>query len=652
MGLPWLTYPLMAYSSRDPGECMLTPEQCAYKSVLFRNWYVADLVYGRGTVYFFLITLFLCTAGFRALKHTPASVRARATWWHKTTAVFRYWAYRRYQVRALGGWQTPSIGVMLLLGLGFAFFALMVLAPQPYYWPTTAAFGDSPPLATRSGWLALAAIPFMILFATKANMIAALTGVSHEKMMVFHTWLAWAVFVLALLHTFPFIVYNKSQNMSVEMWDTMSYYWTGVIALVAQAYLTFMSIPWLRNACYEFFKATHYFMAIVFMVFMLIHCGFTLTSVDYFIVAGCLYAASWSYSQMKTYFDHGIRRRATITAVSDRSLRIDIPVGPFTLWTPGQHMFVRFLTGAGGLHALTAHPFTICSLPDSDKLIGEPRSVMTFFVKPRGGFTARLAAVAAKADGGSVTVPVLLEGAYGGVQGRPLAAYDRSLVVACGSGAGFSLPFVMEHIAAAARAGTAAINTTNTNTSQQEEEKGQAEKTGALPKKMTVVIATRDARLVQWYEAALVEFLHTQMLEVPEGAVVEIVVHLTEEAEGARMATAAEAEAKRVSRASEDDEDKIEPSAPLPSSSLSSSLSSTSRPSRELGIRVLKGRPDLSAVVREVTTESNASVGIAVCGPASVLEAVRAEAAEAELRILKSGPGAKEVYLYSEVFGW
>lgn len=33
-----------------------------------------------------------------------------------------------------------------------------------------------------------------------------------------------------------------------------------------------------RNAYYEFFKATHYLMAIVFMVFFFIHCGFTLTS--------------------------------------------------------------------------------------------------------------------------------------------------------------------------------------------------------------------------------------------------------------------------------------------------------------------------------------------------------------------------------------
>lgn len=345
-------------------------------------------------------------------------------------------------------------------------------------------------------------------------------------------------------------------------------------------------------------------MAIVFMVFLLIHCDFTLTSVDYFIVAGCLYAASWSYSQMKTYFDHGIRRKATITTVSDRCLRVDIPVGPFTLWKPGQHMFLRFLSI--GAHAFTAHPFTICSLPDSDKLIGEPQSVMTFYVKPRGGFTGRLGAAAAKA-GGRVTVPVLLEGAYGGVHGRPLTEYDRALVVACGSGAGFSLPFVMEWIAAAARV-------------------AQADGVKMAPKKMTVVIATRDVSTVQWYEAALTEFLHAQMLEMPQG-VVDVIVYLTSEAESARL---------DEKRSSGSDSGKVE----TPGSGM------------DLGVRVMTGRPDLSAIAREVTLESHASVGMAVCGPSSVLQAVRDEAAEAELRILKSGPGAKEVYLYSEVFGW
>lgn len=541
---------------------------------------------------------------------------------------------------------------MCILAAGFIFFTAMVLGPRPYYWPTTAAFGDSPPLATRSGWLALAAIPFMILFATKANMIASLTGVSHEKLMVFHTWLAWAVLVLALLHTFPFIVYNYREGMMTMQWATNYCYWTGVIALLAQAYLTFMSVPWIRNACYEFFKATHYFMAIVFMVFLFIHCGFTLTSADYFVVAGVLYACSWCYSQMKTYFDHGIRRRATITALSDRCLRIDIPVGPLTLWKPGQHMFLRFLTL--GVHAFTAHPFTICSVPDGDKLVGQPQSVMTFYIKPRGGFTGRLAAAATKgSNNGAVTVPVLLEGAYGGLHGRPLTEYNRALVIACGSGSGFSLPFVMEWIAATARQNAARAASTVSGNSDSGEQ--VSPELIIKPNKMTVIIATRDVSTVEWYEAALSEYLETQKIEILPGSV-EIFLHLTSSADG-------------DSSSDDDSGDDANPTAPnksasspvdiekggIPASPSTRSLAANNLDdgSNKFGIRVLRGRPDMARVVHDVTSEQDiASVGIAVCGPTSVLAAVRDEAAAAELRIVKSAPGPKEVYLYSEMFGW
>lgn len=40
----------------------------------------------------------------------------------------------------------------------------MTLGPQPYYWPntTTLSFGGSPPVATRTGWMALACLPFLV----------------------------------------------------------------------------------------------------------------------------------------------------------------------------------------------------------------------------------------------------------------------------------------------------------------------------------------------------------------------------------------------------------------------------------------------------------------------------------------------------------
>lgn len=210
------------------------------------NRYIADLVYGLGTIYLFLAGIFVCAVGFWSVRFAPASLRARPGW-QKLVAIFRFSTYRRYEIKALRYW-TPTIGVMILLATGFLFFLLMTLGPQPYYWPNTAEvhYGDSPPLATRAGWMSLASIPFIILFASKANMIATLTGVSHEKLIVFHTWAAWAALALALVHTFPFIVYDIQTGTMVLNWNTNSFYWTGVIAILAQAYLTFMSIPWIR----------------------------------------------------------------------------------------------------------------------------------------------------------------------------------------------------------------------------------------------------------------------------------------------------------------------------------------------------------------------------------------------------------------------
>ena len=56
--------------------------------------------------------------------------------------------------------RSPPLGVILLLVAGFVFFMAMTLSPSPYYWPATASFGDSPPIATRTGWMALALLPF------------------------------------------------------------------------------------------------------------------------------------------------------------------------------------------------------------------------------------------------------------------------------------------------------------------------------------------------------------------------------------------------------------------------------------------------------------------------------------------------------------
>lgn len=65
-------------------------------------------------------------------------------------------------------------------------------------------------------------------------MITMLTGVSHEKLQLFHRWISYACFVLALIHTFPFIVFNVWKGTMESEWHTDVCYWTGVVALIAQ----------------------------------------------------------------------------------------------------------------------------------------------------------------------------------------------------------------------------------------------------------------------------------------------------------------------------------------------------------------------------------------------------------------------------------
>lgn len=52
--------------------------------------------------------------------------------------------------------------------------------------------------------------------------------------------------VLALVHTFPFVVFRVWKGDIVKQWSSGGVWVTGVVAIIAQAWLTFMSMPWIR----------------------------------------------------------------------------------------------------------------------------------------------------------------------------------------------------------------------------------------------------------------------------------------------------------------------------------------------------------------------------------------------------------------------
>ena len=99
----------------------------------------------------------------------------------------------------------PALGVSVLclvyLGwvLGLQFFRVEYPGAQHYT-----------SLGLRAAWITVLQLPLLILLASKENLIGYLTGISYERLNVFHRWIARTVWLTATLH-WAFLQYGWSQ---------------------------------------------------------------------------------------------------------------------------------------------------------------------------------------------------------------------------------------------------------------------------------------------------------------------------------------------------------------------------------------------------------------------------------------------------------
>jgi hypothetical protein len=127
---------------------------------------------------------------------------------HLIIALFRLIFYRPIlEIRLRPSWRPigfPPLGVAVIVLAGLAMSLLYTFLPQPLFWQSI-QYG-SPPVAIRSGMLAVALMPWIIATAMKANLISLITGIGHERLNVLHRWGAYICLILSLIHTIPFYV--------------------------------------------------------------------------------------------------------------------------------------------------------------------------------------------------------------------------------------------------------------------------------------------------------------------------------------------------------------------------------------------------------------------------------------------------------------
>lgn len=624
MSAAWLTSPVTLTGMRmfECGD--LITQECDYYKHRWHFWYIADYIFALPTVAFFMsaISIFIIGHFVSSLLLGYRKFRAPLIW-QKLIAGIRYLSYRGFRVKQLE-WNSAPVGVLLLGAAGTIFFFCTELAPKPYYW-SDEMYGGSPPLATRSGWLALGCMPFIFATASKTNWLTLLTGVSHERLQVFHRWIAYAFFILALLHTFPFIVYHIHwHDMEKHFSDSLLFYWTGIVAIVFQAWLTFMSHSTIRSLGYEFFKLTHFTSAIVFMLTFFWHCDYTLTSWHYFIATAAIYVPCFVYPWLRIIFEYKWTQQAQIYIQDNGFTRITIPAKFH--WKLGQHCFLRF-TGFGVLDAISAHPFTICSTPPKGMT---ERAELVFYIRHRKGFTAKLYQYALDYPG--VSVPVLVDGPYGGVNPPRLRDADRLLVIAGGSGAGWCLPFIEHFIRLAAGLGHEehCVKSSAGRTAVDSPPSG--------PTSLRVILATRDISSRNWFR--------------------RIVEELLASFPGPRLPSSAQVQVYLTGQASHEVDSPAETSNQADSKDyLTSNMNlwgTDTHFKTAVDGRDYEGRPQLPLIIQEEAAkaaEGGELLAVYICGPDTMQNDVRNAVARENLNFLK---GAKSggVYMHSEHFSW
>ncbi|KAJ4480196.1 iron reductase [Lentinula aciculospora] len=371
-------------------------------------------------------------------------------------------------IRSVALWTLPGLG--LNAGQIFVILAYLIIV-------LICIIMDSQLVnnSNRAGFLALAQLPVVFLFATKNSIVSLLLGPGHgyEKLNYIHRWSGRCLFLGAVVHGSLWIRNHLQYNIQIIGAQKET---SGVAALGVLGGIVLTSFRPVRKWSWDFFWVVH---VLGFVAFFITICYHT------------VYAPPWIFPPLAFYaadiFMRMLRVRikdADLTAVDSNMTLIRIRDCD-TNWIAGQHVRLRvFFSG----RVFESHPLTIMNAPSNVTCLATPSSResgrgIILGARVTGDWTRALnhyADVEAKAvlaqsavwvaekkapssdDDSSVSdtptfvpevpVQVMLDGPYGGCS-LDLGQYETVLLIAGGSGATFTIGVLDDIVGRCARLG-------------------------------------------------------------------------------------------------------------------------------------------------------------------------------------------------------
>ena len=583
---------------------------------------------------------------------------------------------KSWKIGKSGVFLPPMGGVLIMV----AYIVLITVCC--FYRLNTKSFLQWEAIGYRSGFIALAQLPLIILLSGKRNIIGCLTGMGYERLLWLHRWAARALLFTIIIHFGYWMTTWGKFNYIATKVNTDPLTQRGLIAGGILVWIVLSSIAPLRKLSYEVFVVQHILSWLGLLIAIYFHIPeqnkiWLWIPLGFWLFDRVVRSAYLMYNNL-SLFHKGksglLACKASFVPVDSTHTRITISNPPIS-WKAGQHVVLS----CHPLAPLSSHPFTIASLPEDGR--------MEFLVQSKGGATKRFLNYASKmhlalpqssapAEGRSV----LIEGPYSQI--RPLRQFDSIVFIAGATGATFTVPLLRDIV----------LQWTG-KSAQQKFEPGR----GAVTRHIRFVWVVKQRSSIAWFSHQLdqvvrdVEMLRNEGHEVA----VDISIYVTcddtisgGQSQSKFDTAAPEYSSSKSSSIDEkkehvtlletvnsrssspqggccctriiDDEDAI--TAPCNCASKNLQPNSCSAPSLSdektntlinVTIPLLGGRPNVENIIRKQAEVAWGEMAVVVCGPKALIQCTRNACVKiSDDRGVHKGTGAQGIYVHAECFGY
>lgn len=359
--------------------------------------------------------------------------------------------------------QTWYIFMFLLLNIILTAVGYRSYQPNMYFadlWQEIMGY-----ISARTGVLAFALAPLVILFSGRNNILLWLTNWSHSTYMVLHRWVARIFALQVILHSITELeLYRRMGELATEQ---VTPYWIwGIVATLCVVLMVVISTLFFRRISYELFLIVHIILGVFVLGGSWYHIEFRFTrkwGYEFWLYAAC---GTWFSDRLLRVFrilKNGARR-SDVVEIGEDIVRVDVRDVRWEA-TPGKHTYAYFPT-LNLLRPWENHPFSVIpttllrcrghsiAIPGSSQHSSddiEKMELSTTVSRVKGGNTAGISFYVRKSTGLTkalrthVSLLTLLDGPYPNNSTSSVLKTDRLVLIAGGIGITAVLPFTSHH---------------------------------------------------------------------------------------------------------------------------------------------------------------------------------------------------------------